>query len=147
MKISSFQNYFQIRLNVFERSDVPPLSLLFCRYLIYFDRPKLAFNNGLNILENGDTNVVADQDLSLAQNYALAGGARTETDIYHIGVNLIVCSTLDTSRVSKLLTVISKMKQPIRIVDTSWFSQCWKEKTLLDEESKFFNRVEVVVIL
>lgn len=131
MTISKKVDSVSLRLQVFERSDNPPRSLLFCRCVVYFDKLTLAAKNGLSVPE---ANYGAEQDLTLAQNYALAGGAQVVTDLYHPKLNLIACSSLDTSRVSRLLTIISNMKSPIRIVNTDWFTQCWAEKTLLDEE-------------
>lgn len=120
------------RLMVYEADPVPPRSLLYLRYCIYYDRPELAFENNLATVESLNTSV--ENELTLAQNYAKCGGARTSSNINNPDVNLIVCSTLDTSRVNKILTLLSGKKQPVRVVDTNWLCQSWMEKTLLDEE-------------
>lgn len=126
------------RLTLFEESDVPPKCLLFCRYRIYFDRPSLATQNGLTSdVQQPEPAVGPEEDLTVAQNYALAGGAHVESEFNHVGegrANLIVCSPLDTSRVNLILSIVSKMNAPVRVIDALWFSECWKHATLLDEE-------------
>lgn len=123
----------EIRLEVFEDSVVPPASLLFCRYYIYFDRPSLSFQNDLTTIE-GQVNLGAENNIKIAQNYSVMGGANIVKDFNDPRMNLVVCSLLDTSRVSRILTVISEMKNPVRVVNTDWLYQSWAEKTLLDEE-------------
>jgi DNA ligase-4 len=88
-----------------------------------------------------------DIRLRLAQNTARFAGAQSAASLKDSGITHVVVDTessfsVDLPSVRKYLAENLCNKVP-HVVSVGWIEECWKNGTLLDEESKFEHPVEV----
>lgn len=96
--------------------------------------------NGNGHDEPGTAELRDDQRLHLAHNIARFAGATTATSlqssgITHVIINPDTLSPADLSSLRNSLAAQPGNKMP-HLVSVSWVEECWKNGTLLDEESK-----------
>lgn len=83
------------------------------------------------------------QPLYLARNTARFAGAESASSLKSSGTTHVIVdpetlSSADISSLRKSLAEKPGAKMP-HLVSASWVDECWKNRTLLDEESKFFT--------
>lgn len=113
-----------------------PCGWLFRDLKFFFFSPN-SQTNGLN--EDPDT---SDLDLTLARNTARFAGASSADSLKtpgmtHVIVNPDTTSSSDIRSLRGSLAALTNKKVP-HLVSFKWVDESWKNRTLLDEESKLF---------
>ncbi|GAO45821.1 hypothetical protein G7K_0070-t2 [Saitoella complicata NRRL Y-17804] len=107
---------------------------LFARCTVYLDTPQLGQKYGLaEASQDGKREDV--NRLYLVSTTLAFAGAHICTDFYDNDITHVVVDPSDRSRLRKLRARLALRDKQPRVVSAAWVEECWKEKTLLDEEA------------